>query len=422
MFNDFEDHYMDGILNKARAMGLEGLESENVPIEAIEILVALEEFLMEEGPVRTETAVVSLDRIRIFLEMAVEKANHDVAMRLTGVQIRAQQLAAEFQSGEAGNLTREGIIERLFTIDDLGVGQMAGSLLSFLLLGYGMQSVLARDLGDRLHRTMSSKPAQGYESNKVAHNHNNLKRIPGALDAVFLTFDADICDVPGAIGGAEGLLDYLKNRNIKTTFFLTGRFVETHPALTLRILEDGHEIGSHLYSHANPIDFKKNNIEWSREFFMKELLSTDLAIRKISGGQQRAVRFFRMPYGITQYLVIPGATQDIQKWGREAGYRHFDWSADTQDWVTHEAITKAKKEHRLIPPYATGKIISKRILDAVDQNKGTMVLSHLVKFRSKDDDAPIGFVPLILEGVQKRGLHVARISDYMEELPAVDGH
>lgn len=60
---------------------------------------------------------------------------------------------------------------------------------------------------------------------------------------VALTFD----DGPGE--GTEGLLDGLKERNAKATFFVVGEKVEQYPDTIQRMKEEGHLIGNHTYTH-----------------------------------------------------------------------------------------------------------------------------------------------------------------------------
>ncbi|MBV8279809.1 MAG: polysaccharide deacetylase family protein, partial [Verrucomicrobia bacterium] len=45
------------------------------------------------------------------------------------------------------------------------------------------------------------------------------------------------------------LLDILKQRNIKATFFMIGQNAQANPAIVQRILADGHEIGNHSWTH-----------------------------------------------------------------------------------------------------------------------------------------------------------------------------
>ena len=70
---------------------------------------------------------------------------------------------------------------------------------------------------------------------------------------VSLTFD-------GGAGheAAEIILDVLKENNIITTFFLTGQFVKRNPAIVLRMLHEGHEVGNHTYNHPHLTTFEQN--------------------------------------------------------------------------------------------------------------------------------------------------------------------
>ena len=53
--------------------------------------------------------------------------------------------------------------------------------------------------------------------------------------------------------GAPNLLDLFKKYNIKTTWFIPGHSIETFPKQCKQIVNAGHEIGLHGYSHENPI-------------------------------------------------------------------------------------------------------------------------------------------------------------------------
>jgi peptidoglycan/xylan/chitin deacetylase (PgdA/CDA1 family) len=53
--------------------------------------------------------------------------------------------------------------------------------------------------------------------------------------------------------GSERLLKLFNKYNLKTTWFIPGHSIETFPDQTRMIVEAGHEIGIHGYSHENPI-------------------------------------------------------------------------------------------------------------------------------------------------------------------------
>ena len=53
--------------------------------------------------------------------------------------------------------------------------------------------------------------------------------------------------------GTPRLLRLFDKLGIKTTWFIPGHSIETFPEETNRIVEAGHEIGMHGYSHENPL-------------------------------------------------------------------------------------------------------------------------------------------------------------------------
>ena len=69
------------------------------------------------------------------------------------------------------------------------------------------------------------------------------EQIQTELPQIAITFD----DGPSVCTPA--LLDGLKERNVKATFFLVGENVETYPDIVKRIYEEGHLIGNHTYHH-----------------------------------------------------------------------------------------------------------------------------------------------------------------------------
>jgi hypothetical protein len=59
------------------------------------------------------------------------------------------------------------------------------------------------------------------------------------------------------------VLDQLKAYNARATFFCIGKNVEAHPALYARILQEGHSVGNHTYSHMN--GWKAGNREYAED-------------------------------------------------------------------------------------------------------------------------------------------------------------
>ena len=98
---------------------------------------------------------------------------------------------------------------------------------------------------------------------------------------IALTFD----DGPGK--HTQQLLDGLRERNVKASFFLMGSKVEKRPEIVKTMHDDGHLIGCHTWSH---ISF----FEHTDEEIAEEIDRTNKLIESITGEYPR---FLRPPYG-----------------------------------------------------------------------------------------------------------------------------
>jgi hypothetical protein len=103
----------------------------------------------------------------------------------------------------------------------------------------------------------------------------------GGTHEVAITFD----DGPDPVWTPR-ILDILRDRGVKAAFFLLGKNCEDYPRLVQRIVEEGHEIGNHTYSHRNLAVMS----EWQMEL---ELTATQRLIESITG---RSTTLFRPPY------------------------------------------------------------------------------------------------------------------------------
>lgn len=124
---------------------------------------------------------------------------------------------------------------------------------------------------------------------------------------IALTFD----DGPGPY--TECLLDGLKERGVKASFFLIGRSVKEYPEAVKRMEEEGHLIGNHTYNH---VKLKGLSPEETR----REIQKTDEAVYEITG---KHVAYLRPPFGEWEedleltYPVLP-----------------VMWTVDPLDWTT----------------------------------------------------------------------------------------
>jgi peptidoglycan/xylan/chitin deacetylase (PgdA/CDA1 family) len=126
------------------------------------------------------------------------------------------------------------------------------------------------------------------------------------------------------------LLEMLKQRGIKATFFCVGQCVAEYPELAKRIIEEGHEIANHSWSHPQLSTMNESSVR-------DQIERTHLAIKQATGIEPK---LFRPPYG--------AFTLRQRNWANAVwGYQIILWDVDTLDWKHHnpartEAIALAE--------------------------------------------------------------------------------
>ena len=181
---------------------------------------------------------------------------------------------------------------------------------------------------------------------------------------VALTFD----DGPNA-SSTPILLDGLKERKVRATFFLIGENVEKdeNEKIVKRMYEEGHLIGNHTYTHCNLSKLETGEAK-------KELEQTDTVIEKITGKQPA---FARAPYG-----ELPvDSEQDLNR-------MYIGWTVDPLDWMTEDTGAVVKTVVEKINPgdvillhdcYPSSVQAAIRIVDLL-QGKGYefVTVDHLI--------------------------------------------
>ncbi|MCI9068522.1 MAG: polysaccharide deacetylase family protein [Lachnospiraceae bacterium] len=123
---------------------------------------------------------------------------------------------------------------------------------------------------------------------------------------VALTFD----DGPHE-GSTERLLEGLREREVRATFFLIGGSIEGKEALVEQMAQDGHLIGSHTFHHVQLTGL-------SLEKACEEITMTNEAITGVTG---QTVEYIRPPYGSWNSKLECAVNM------REVG-----WTVDPRDW------------------------------------------------------------------------------------------
>jgi peptidoglycan-N-acetylglucosamine deacetylase len=139
---------------------------------------------------------------------------------------------------------------------------------------------------------------------------DSYNRVATNAPFIALTFD----DGPHPTNTPR-LLDILKARNVKATFYVVATNAKRYPEIMRRIVAEGHEIGNHTVTHPNLSKMSADGVR-------NELRACHDAIVSTTGV---APRTMRPPYG-----AITAAQKTWIK--KEFGYPTILWSVDPEDW------------------------------------------------------------------------------------------
>lgn len=166
---------------------------------------------------------------------------------------------------------------------------------------------------ERLKRLKNSEPFTEQQMQSIENIYNSENK------RVFLTFD----DGPTKTV-TPGLLDLLKQENIKVTFFVLGNRAKANPELIQREFNEGHYIANHGYSH------KYSQIYQNEQNVLDEYNYTEQCIQEALQNPDYHSKVFRYPGGSNggYYHKIKAASKELL---RQNGIVYLDWNSLSKD-------------------------------------------------------------------------------------------
>lgn len=154
-----------------------------------------------------------------------------------------------------------------------------------------------------------------------------------AGNVIYLTFDCGYEYYEAGESVTGMILDVLKEKNVKALFFVTGSYVEKNPGLVRRMIEEGHALGNHNYSHKTMPSLGIADME-DQIMTLHQMVQEDFGY---------TMKFFRPPEGAFSLRSL-AVTQNL-------GYETVHWSFGYADW---------DPENQPDPAEALDKILSCR--------------------------------------------------------------
>ncbi|MDR6224223.1 polysaccharide deacetylase family protein [Desmospora profundinema] len=165
------------------------------------------------------------------------------------------------------------------------------------------------------------------------------------------------------------MLEILEREGVKATFFLDGSWLDKHPAEARRLLEKGHDVGNHAYSH--PLMSKLG-----APAIRQEIEKTEKRIRALGVHS----RYFAPPAGDFNAQVVNEA--------HRLGMKTVLWTVDTVDWK----------------PSSSSEWMVDRIRRGI--GNGSLVLMH-------PTDRTVVALPKIISTIKEKGLKLGTVGQVL---------
>lgn len=225
---------------------------------------------------------------------------------------------------------------------------------------------------------MQEEASGVYETTKVeesvrdtetkAEEPAKINPVKSSGKKVYLTFD------DGPSSNTDQILDILKDYDVKATFFVVGKTDERSVKAYQRIVEEGHTLAMHSYSH------KYDEIYESKEAFARDLNSLQEYLYETTGVWPRIYRF---PGGSSN-TVSKVDMQELIEYLTDIGIAYFDWNVASGDAVS-----------RTLP----AETIVNNCLSGIEKQKESVILMH----DASNKGTTIEALPQIIEAIQEQG-------------------
>lgn len=223
------------------------------------------------------------------------------------------------------------------------------------------QKVNAAD-SQELTEEEASADVQTLENQNVWSESSGTTPADSGIHKVYLTFD----DGPSA--NTDQILDILDEYGVKATFFVVGK--EGYNDQYRRIVEEGHTLGMHSYSHVY------RDIYESVEAYGQDLEKLHTYLYELTGVDSRIVR---LPGGSSN-TVSKDKIQDIIAYLGQQGMTYYDWNVSSGDAASG---------------YVSAQQIADNVLNHVSEHHTSIVLMHDASGKNTTVEA----LPIILEKI-----------------------
>ncbi|WP_088042744.1 delta-lactam-biosynthetic de-N-acetylase [Bacillus sp. EAC] len=153
-------------------------------------------------------------------------------------------------------------------------------------------------------------PDAGELFNKMLSRNGSVYLGDTKKKDIYLTFDNGYEN-----GYTPKFLDVLKKHKVHATFFITGHYIKANPELVKRMVDEGHIVGNHSWSHPDMTTLGDARI-------VQELEQVKMAYQELTG--RTDMKYFRPARGVFSERTLAIVNRE--------GYENVFWSLAYVDW------------------------------------------------------------------------------------------
>jgi len=192
------------------------------------------------------------------------------------------------------------------------------------------------------------------------------------------------------------ILDVLKQKNVKGTFFLIGAAAAENIGLMQRLFREGNEVGNHTYTHPDISEISPQSLDLQVKL-TERLFASKLGVQPL---------YFRPPYDIDEEPETDDQAAPIVPIQNE-GYIVIGNKIDTDDWNEHPRKT---------PQQITQSVLAQlEAMKSKPQFRGSVILMH---DGGGDRSVTLAALPVLIDSLREHGYSIVPVSALMGKTAA----
>jgi cellulose synthase/poly-beta-1,6-N-acetylglucosamine synthase-like glycosyltransferase/peptidoglycan/xylan/chitin deacetylase (PgdA/CDA1 family)/spore germination protein YaaH len=192
------------------------------------------------------------------------------------------------------------------------------------------------------------------------------------------------------------ILDILKQKNAKGTFFMIGAEAAENVSVMKRVMREGHEIGNHTYMHPDISEIPARRLDLEVQL-TERLFASKLGVQPL---------YFRPPYDIDEEPDTDDQAAPVVQIQKD-GYTIIGSKLDTSDWNEHPRKTTAEIVSSILAQLDTMKV--------KPQFRGSIILLH---DGGGDRSVTVAALPVLIDTLRARGYTIVPVSALMGKTTA----